>query len=251
MNANPMFKKLLIGCTSMTLLALLAGPVQADPPDRDHLPPGLAKKDKLPPGWQKKVAKQRQDGTNAPTPSASPANPTPPAATPTSPDAPKPTVPPKPAEPGPAPDAKTTPPQGTGATSQSRPLTREQQQRYARLDQALAELETEAARPGASDRLIIRLARVTDIPQAKLRAQWNAHPGVSIGQFYLATAIATRKHITVDPVLAERKAGKSWGEIAEEYRVNFGDLVQGLRGAEEAAKNAAQKAERQAQQVAK
>jgi hypothetical protein len=130
------------------------------------------------------------------------------------------------------------------------PFTREQQERYSRLDKALAELEAEAARPGASDRVIARLAAHRN-PQAKLREQWKAHPGVTVGQFWVATAIAYAKRISVGPVLAAKQGGKSWGEIADEYRVRTGELVQGLQGAEAAAKDAAQAAERKAQQVAK
>jgi hypothetical protein len=250
MNANPTLKHLFIGFTSITMLVLLSATAQADPPKSDQLPPGLAKKDKLPPGWQKKVGKQSQEATNS---AAAPAKTSPatPAVTATTPETPKPATAPKPVEPTPVPEAKAPSTPGTVSSSPAKPLTRDQQERYSRLDQALAELETEAARPGGSDRVIARLARLTEIPQAKLREQWKAHPGVTVGQFWTATAIAYAKRISVDPILSEKKAGKSWGEIADEYRVRTGDLVQGLQGAEAAAKAGAQDAERKAEQVAK
>jgi hypothetical protein len=253
MNANSISNKLCSYCLTIMLLSCAAS-LRADPPDRDHLPPGLAKKDKLPPGWQKKVGQQSQNGTNASATSTS-VNSTAPVTPPATTDSSKPSVAAKPTEPSAPADTKPTSNPGTASTptstSATKPLTRDQQERYTRLDGALADLEAEASRAGAADRVMARLARLTETPLAKLREQWKAHPGVSVAEFYLATQIATGKHITVEPVLAARKSGKSWGEIADEYRARTGELAQGLQGAKAAARDAADTAERKAQQVAK
>jgi len=229
----------------------------AAPPGREGLPPGLQKKDKLPPGWQKKTGgtggsetggASATASTNTPTsaPAAKapaapvtktpePVNPvgstsgtvgtrTPPVTTPvTTTPADRPSVE----------EAKTT------STASTKPLTRAQRENQLRLERVLSDLEHQAARPGASERLLQRLSNRQKIPLPTLQSQLKAHPSLTVPQLYVATVISREGRVSLEQVLQSQKAGRSWAEIAWAHKVPVGDLASWLRSAEEAARESA------------
>src|SRR4030095_2265014 len=140
-----------------------------------------------------------------------------------------------------APGTATTTP-STPATG--KPLTREQQERQAHLEKLLGDLETVVVRPAATDRILGRLARITNTPEVKIREQFDGLPGVTMGQFYVATLIAKRANTKQEQVLAAPKSGNSSGEIAWGHRMAIADLNESVLEATAAARDAERKAQR-------
>lgn len=248
----------------------------AAPPGREGLPPGLQKKEKLPPGWQKKAGQGQAAATTAtnapgttgatspPAPAQAPGAPpstVPPPATKSpdgsvtkAPEPVKPTVPPPastPSTPTPPPGAtpgvSTSPgkpaggtaspaPSGTAAGAPAKALTREQRENQARLDKVLGDLETLAARPAASDKLLQRLSNRQNIPMATLQSQLKSHPGLTAPQLYAASIISREGKMPVEQVLQAHKAGSGWGDIARAHKVSVADLTERLRAASDAAR---------------
>jgi hypothetical protein len=127
-----------------------------------------------------------------------------------------------------------------GRTVSSKPpLTREQRENQARFERVFADLETQAARPAGSDRLLHRLSNRQSIALSTLESQLKSHPGLTVPQLYAATLIAREGRLSLEQVLQARKAGQSWPEIAREHKVSVGNLADHLRAAEEVAREAA------------
>jgi hypothetical protein len=107
------------------------------------------------------------------------------------------------------------------------------------MERALADLEHQASRPAATERVLQRLSNKQGIALGTLQSQLNRNPGLTVPQLYLATIIAKESHISTDQVLQERKSGASWGDIAHSHKVAFVDITERLHGAEDAAREAA------------
>jgi len=236
-------------------------PLHAAPPERDGLPPGLQKKDKLPPGWQKKVGDHSVPSvtnsttvtTTTTTITTTTANPQPPSTgsgtvvvvpPPRTPEvivrvpAPPstPSIPNPPAV-RPVPPTTTTP--VTPAPSSTASLTREQRENLARMERALADLEHQASRPAASDRLLHRLSNKQNIALTTLQSELNRNPGVTVPQLYIACIISKEGHLSIEQVLQSHKGGTSWADIAHSHKVQFAVITERLRNAEDAAREAA------------
>jgi hypothetical protein len=265
---NRWFGRISLLVTAGAWLGSMAPQIAAAPPERDGLPPGLQKKDKLPPGWQKKVGQNgSHDGTSVATnangsgngagttttttttststtsgSTTTPVRPkSPPVIVTTTPTTPTTPTPPTPPTPPTTPTTPNTPsnPTTTGSTALRRPLTREQRANLDRMERALSDLEVQAARPGAGDRLLHRLSNRLNIPMTTLQAQLRNQPGLSVTHLYLATIIAKEGRVTSEQVLQERKGGTSWADIALNLKVPYSDLAERLRAAEDAAREAA------------
>jgi len=257
MKTKQLLIRVLLVTSALTLIGLSSPSAQADPPDKDNLPPGLRKKDKLPPGWQKKVGKSDTStaGTTATTTATNATPPVPalPPATVKTPEAPAtppaPTATAKPTEPANVPTVPTT----SGTTSAPRTtatsLNKEQQERQARLVKLLGEFESAAAPPAATDRVLARLTRFTDLTDAKLRERWKAQPGTTIGQFFLAVVVAKNTGAKLDQVLADHKSGSSWGEIAVARKMPIATLNEALVEGTQAAQAGVRDAERKTQRA--
>jgi hypothetical protein len=107
------------------------------------------------------------------------------------------------------------------------------------MERALGDLEHQASRPAASDRLLHRLSNKQGIAVGTLQSHLSRNPGLTVPQLYVATIIAKEGHISTDQVLQERKSGASWGDIAHSHKVAFVDITERLRQAEDAAREAA------------
>jgi hypothetical protein len=107
------------------------------------------------------------------------------------------------------------------------------------MERALADLEHQASRPAAADRLLHRLSNRQNIAVGTLQAQLSLNPGLTVPQLYVATIIAKEGHTSTEQVLQARKSGASWGDIASSHKVGFSDIAERLRGAEDAAREAA------------
>jgi hypothetical protein len=253
MKTKQMLMRVLFVTSALAVFGLSSPSAQAEPPEKDNLPPGLRKKDKLPPGWQKKVGKSGTGtaGTYvAATNATSPPAPVSPAATAKTPDAPvtppAPTSATKPAAPANVPTtSETTSAPRTPATS----LTKEQQERQARLVILLGEVESAAASPAATDRVLARLSRFTDLTNARLRERWKAQPGTTIGQFFLAVVVSKNTGAKLDHVLADQNSGRSWGEIAVARKMPIATLNASLVEAIQAAHAGVRDAERKTQRA--
>jgi hypothetical protein len=107
------------------------------------------------------------------------------------------------------------------------------------MDKALADLEIQAARPGASERLLQRLSNRQNVPVATLQSQLKANPGLTVPQLYVATILAHEGKTPVDQVLRQHRSGTSWADLAATHKVTYSEMAERLRGAEQAAKDAA------------
>ena len=249
---NMIAKFMTVGSLALSLGSVSFGSLRAAPPEREGLPPGLQKKEKLPPGWQKKVGNNSVSVTTnttvtttttttvtatprapvtPPTPTAKPpevvvVTPPAPPLTPTTPSAPPPST-------------TWVPPTRSTTPVSTKPLTREQRENLARMERALADLEHQASRPAAADRLLHRLSNRQNIAVGTLQTQLSLNPGLTVPQLYVATIIAKEGHTSTEQVLQARRSGASWGDIASSHKVGFGDIAERLRGAEDAAREAA------------
>lgn len=217
---------------------------------RDDLPPGLQKKDRLPPGWQKKQAgKGKKEAvvrtstaTNAP---AATSKPTPPAVDTTSTGngaaktSPVDAAPKSVGTESPASVVKAAPSTPAANPVATRPLTKEQRENLARMERALGDIEREAERPGASDRLMHRLSNRHGVSLTTLQAQLKRNQGVTVGELYLAHLIAKERRIAAEQILKERQAGTPWSDVVRSHKVQFADMAERLRAAADAAKEAA------------
>jgi hypothetical protein len=254
MKTKQMLIRALLATTTLAVIGLSSLSVQADPPEKDNLPPGLRKKDKLPPGWQKKVGKSGETTATATNAAPSPVSAPPPGAVKapeTTATPPAPTATTKPAPPASVPEAKPSTTSGTTSAPRTPPtsLTKDQQERQARLVKLLGEFETAAVPQAATDRVIARLARFTDLTEAQLRERWKSQPGTTIGQFYLATVIAKNTGAKLDRVMADHLSGKSWGEVALARNLPIATLNEALVEATEAAHAGVRDAERKTQRA--
>ena len=84
-----------------------------------------------------------------------------------------------------------------------------------------------------------RLSNRQSIAVGTLQAHLSRNPGLTVPQLYVATIIAKEGHTSTEQVLQERKSGTSWGDIARSHKVGFSDITERLRGAEDAAREAA------------
>jgi len=94
-----------------------------------------------------------------------------------------------------------------------------------RLDAAAAAVDRAAATPRAEAAGVDRMARFLGTTAQALRAE-RAGASLGWGDLFLAHRIATRGGHPLDKVIAARRSGAAWGEIAEEARVDAEALEQ-------------------------
>jgi hypothetical protein len=83
----------------------------------------------------------------------------------------------------------------------------------------------DAARtPAGEQRVVSRLAADLGVPESTLRAQ-RAQSKLGWGELSIAYRLAQRTGTPVNQIIAEHKAGKGWGVIAQEHDVKLGKVV--------------------------
>lgn len=132
-------------------------------------------------------------------------------------------------------DVATVPPNSQPAAQQ---YSKEMLERRALLNKRIEDLDAMGRHPEVRDRVFSRLYRGAGIPISALESQEKAHPEAGIGGMMIANIIAKLGRISVEQVYAEHKAGKSWGEIANERKVGVADLLDKVSDYSAAARDA-------------
>jgi hypothetical protein len=219
---------------------LTAADQEGGPPGlqkKNGVPPGLQKKGGLPPGQAKKRGKQAQEEELAPAVKQAP---TAPGVTPVPPKAGETAPAPTPPATAKAPDATKSP--TTPEVAKPAPkVSKEVQERRERLATYVGELDKMAEKPEVRDRLMRRLTSRMDVPFSTVQADQKAHPNLGLGGLLIGHHIAKLSRTPSAQILAEHKAGKSWGEIANDHKVSLVELNERAREAKEAARDAARK----------
>jgi uncharacterized protein (DUF433 family) len=122
-------------------------------------------------------------------------------------------------------------------------------ERRALLNKRIEDLDAMGRHPEVRDRVFARMYRGSGVPISALEAQEKAHPNVGVGGIMIANTIAKHARISVEQVYAEHKAGKSWGEIANQYKVSVADLIEKTSDYTAAARDAERDASRQSTRV--
>jgi hypothetical protein len=123
-------------------------------------------------------------------------------------------------------------------------VSKEVQERRERLATYVGELDKMAEKPEVRDRLMTRLTRRMDVPLATVQADQKAHPNLGLGGLLIGHQIAKLSRTPSAQILAEHKAGKTWGEIANDHKVSLVELNERARDAKEAARDAERDAAR-------
>jgi hypothetical protein len=250
---------LIVTIASVVLISLPTSSRAADedsgPPGQTKkgVPPGLQKKGGLPPGQAKKRASQNDAGEKSPT--STPTTPTPSGNTP-----PSGTGPASPPSSTPGQSGSANPASGAGSSTavtpnpaqssdSGRQYSKEALERRALLNKRVEDLDAMGRHPEVRDRVFARMYRGSGVPISALEVQEKAHPQVGIGGIMIANTIAKHGKIPVEQVYAEHKAGKSWGEIANQYKVSVADLIEKTSDYTAAARDAERDASRQSTRV--
>jgi hypothetical protein len=119
-------------------------------------------------------------------------------------------------------------------------------ERRALLNKRIEDLDAMGRHPEVRDRVFAKMYRGSDIPISALEAQEKAHPEVGVGGIMVANTIAKHAKVPVEQIYAEHKAGKSWGEIANQRKLSAADLLEKTSDYQASARDAERDASRQA-----
>ncbi len=224
--------------------------------EKGQVPPGLQKKGGMPPGQAKKKGKKegkkggKQQDEESPTKPDSPTKGTqdqptrPPGGVSKSPEPAKPAD--KPSQPAssqtkapapskPVPSATTPPATGTapakpGATAPAKagsPTSKAGPDKKIDFDRGVTDLNKTASSASTSQQksLTVRAARSLGLSDAAWGAQAKAHPALGLGDLYVANAISKTSKTPAEALIAQNKAGKSWGTIAEENKADLTKIL--------------------------
>ena len=250
---------LIVTIASVVLISL---PTQSRAADEDSgppgqtkkgVPPGLQKKGGLPPGQAKKRASQNDTGEKSPT--STPTTPTPSVNAPPSGTGTVSTPSSPPGQSGSANPASgagsstVVTPNPTQSSDSGRQYSKEVLERRALLNKRVEDLDAMGRHSEVRDRVFARMYRGSGVPISALETQEKAHPEVGMGGIMIANTIAKHGRIPVEQVYAEHKAGQSWGEIANQYKVSVADLIEKTSDYTAAARDAERDASRQSTRV--
>lgn len=227
-------KKLVIILNVLSLLLAVQAPRASAKDNEDQGPPGLRKKGGVPPGLQKKGGvppgqakkrgkhirrrEDRETRENGGQEGEAPSRPAP-----SQPRAVEPAT--QPAQPAPTP-TPTQPNVTTPTVAPEKKVGRDRQRRRDKLDENLDALNGFAQTPEVRSRVLQRISRQRRIPVATLEAQLRAHPDLGPGDLYVAEIIAKGAKKPLDSVIAEHEAGKEWGRLANENKIDLPRLVE-------------------------
>jgi hypothetical protein len=259
LDSSPMKTLLIVTIASVVLISL---PTQSRAADEDSgppgqtkkgVPPGLQKKGGLPPGQAKKRASQNDTEEKSPT--STPTTPTPSVNAPPSGTGTVSTPSSTPGQSGSANPASgagsstaVTPNSGQSSDS-GRQYSKETLERRALLNTRVEDLDAMGRHSEVRDRVFARMYRGSGVPISALEAQEKAYPDMGVGGIMIANTIAKHGRIPVEQVYAEHKAGKSWGEIANQHKVSVADLLEKTSDYTAAARDAERDASKQSTRV--
>jgi hypothetical protein len=226
-------KRLVIILNVLSLLLAVQAPTASAKDNEDQGPPGLRKKGGVPPGLQKKGGvppgqakkqgkhvrrEENRDTQENRGKDEAPSNPAPSQPASVEPAA-------QPAQPVPTP-TPTQPNVTTPTVQPEKKVGRDRQRRRDKLDENLEALNGFAQTPEIRSRVLQRISNQRRISVARLEAQLRAHPDLGPGDIYVADIIAKGAKKPVDAVLAEHQAGKDWGRLANENKIDLPRLVE-------------------------
>ena len=89
------------------------------------------------------------------------------------------------------------------------------------ISQTIASLNADAQKPGGEDRVLKSISASTHVPVATL-AQEKASSGLTLGDLYVAHALANAAGKNPAELLKLKKQGQSWDKIADANNVSLG-----------------------------
>ena len=106
------------------------------------------------------------------------------------------------------------------------------------LIRATAEINTQAQTNDGRARVLRAISRQTGVPVATLQTEQSANR-LGYGDLLIANVLASESGKSFSEIVAMFKAGQGgWGKIANDLRLNLGEIVSKARRAEQAALNA-------------
>jgi hypothetical protein len=91
----------------------------------------------------------------------------------------------------------------------------------ATIQQTIASINADAAKPGGPERMAKSISAKTGVPAATLEQQ-KAKTGLTYGDLFIAHAIARASGKTFDQVAALKAKGQDWDKIADDNNVSLG-----------------------------
>jgi len=89
------------------------------------------------------------------------------------------------------------------------------------ITQTIASLNADAQKPGGEDRVLKSISASTHVPVATL-AKEKASSGLSLGDLYVAHALANAAGKNFNDLVKLKKQGKTWDKIADDNNVSLG-----------------------------
>jgi hypothetical protein len=106
------------------------------------------------------------------------------------------------------------------------------------LTRATAEINTQAQANGGGARVLRAISSETGVPVAALQTEQSANR-LGYGDLLIANLLASESGKSFSEIVAMFKAGQGgWGKIANDLRLNLGEIVSKAHRAEQAALNA-------------
>ena len=91
----------------------------------------------------------------------------------------------------------------------------------ASITQTIASLNADAQKPGGEDRVLKSISASTHVPVATL-AKEKASSGLTVGDLYVAHALANAAGKNFNDLVKLKKQGQTWDKIADDNNVSLG-----------------------------
>lgn len=118
------------------------------------------------------------------------------------------------------------------------------------LEREARRLDGEANTPTGEQRVLGQMSSQLGVPSATLEQQKNSS-GLSFGNLFITDALAKSSGKSFDQILAERRSGKGWGEIARENNLRLGEVVSQLKRSSKSLEAERHEAEKQEARASK
>ena len=89
------------------------------------------------------------------------------------------------------------------------------------ISQTIASLNADAQKPGGEERVLKSISASTHVPAATL-AKEKASSGLSLGDLYVAHALANAAGKSFNDIVKLKKQGQTWDKIADDNNVSLG-----------------------------
>lgn len=97
-----------------------------------------------------------------------------------------------------------------------------------KLEREARRIDGEANNSVGEDRVLDRMSSDLGVPVETLRQQQRTS-GLSFGNLFIANSLARSTGKSFDEILATRRSGKGWGQIARENNVRLGEVVSRMK----------------------